>query len=79
MKKTKQSRQRDIVKNYPPKRFVEKLRRLADSIEQGKSFSIQVAGERITIPAGAVISLEHERKRTSEELEFQLTWNAVKK
>ncbi len=70
-----QRRHRDVEKNYPPKKFVEKLRRLADCIESGEPFRIQIAGERITIPAGAVISLEHERSRSSEELEFQLKWN----
>jgi len=67
-------KKRDIEKNYPPKRFVEKLRRLADCIEKGESFRIQVAGERVTIPAGAVIGIEHERSRDSEEIEFQLVW-----
>ena len=65
---------RDIEKNYPPKKFVEKLRRLADCIEKGESFRIQVAGERVTIPAGAVIGIEHERTRGSEEIEFQMVW-----
>lgn len=67
-------KKRDIEKNYPSKKFVEKLRRLADAIENGKPFRIQVAGERVTIPANAVIGIEHERSRDSEEIEFQLVW-----
>ena len=67
-------KKRDIEKNYPPKKFAEKLRRLADCIEKGESFRIQVAGERVTIPAGAIIGIEHERSRDSEEIEFQLVW-----
>ncbi len=67
-------RKRDIEKNYPPKKFAEKLRRLAECIEKGESFRIQVAGERVTIPACAVIGIEHERSRDAEELEFQLVW-----
>ncbi|HRI87408.1 MAG TPA: amphi-Trp domain-containing protein [Candidatus Hydrogenedentes bacterium] len=70
----KKKSKRDIVKNYPSKQFVAKLRRLADSIEQGKVFRIQVAGERVTIPANAVINIEHERASSEEEIEFQLTW-----
>ena len=31
----KKRRKRDIEKNYPPKQFAKKLRRLADCIEQG--------------------------------------------
>jgi amphi-Trp domain-containing protein len=70
----KNKTKRDIEKNYSAKQFVIKLRRLADSIEQGKPFRIQVAGDRISIPATAVINIEHERGKTDEEIEFQLKW-----
>ncbi|MBK8615687.1 MAG: amphi-Trp domain-containing protein, partial [Anaerolineales bacterium] len=66
----KKKRKRDIEKNYPVKQFVKKLRRLADCIEQGRKFQIQVAGERISIPAAAIINIEHERSASSEEIEF---------
>jgi amphi-Trp domain-containing protein len=65
---------RDIEKDYPRARFVAKVRRLADCIEQGKAFRIQVAGERIVIPSTALINIEHERAASGEELEFQLRW-----
>ncbi len=65
---------RDIEKNYPARQFVAKLRRLADCIEQGKQFRIQVAGERISIPPTATINIEHERGAEEEEVEFQLKW-----
>ena len=71
----KKKRKRDIEKNYPVKQFVKKLRRLADCIEQGQKFQIQVAGERIYIPATAIIDIERERSDSSEELEFQLKWS----
>ena len=74
----KKKRKRDIEKNYPVKQFVKKLRRLADCIEQGQTFQIQVAGERIYIPATAIINIEHERSDSSEELEFQLKWTLDK-
>jgi amphi-Trp domain-containing protein len=67
-------RKRDIEKNYPVKQFVKKLRRLADCIEQGLRFQIQVAGERVSIPAAAIINIEHERGDSSEEVEFQIKW-----
>ena len=70
----KKKRKRDIEKNYPVKQFVKKLRRLADCIEQGQRFQIQVAGERISIPSTAIINIEHERGASSEEVEFQLKW-----
>lgn len=70
---------RDIEKNYPQNQFVAKLRRLADCIEQGKQFQIQVAGERISIPSDAMINIEHERGKFEEELEFQIKWSLEKK
>jgi amphi-Trp domain-containing protein len=70
----KKRRKRDIEKNYPMKQFVKKLRRLADCIEQGQRFQIQVAGERVSIPATAIINIEYERGTSSEELEFQIKW-----
>lgn len=70
----KKRQKRDIEKNYSPKQFVAKLRRLADCIEQGKRFRIQVAGERISIPPNAIINIEHERGDSEEEVEFQLKW-----
>lgn len=65
---------RDVEKVYSREQFVEKLRRLADALEQGRPFTIQVANERFTVPADAEISVEHERGDDEEELEFQLVW-----
>lgn len=65
---------RDIEKVYSTKQFVAKLRRLADALESGKAFSIQVAGVRMHVPANASISIEHERSEENEELEFQFKW-----
>jgi len=65
---------RDIEKAYPTDQFVEKLRRLADCLESGENFEIQVAGERIYVPDRAIFNIEHERDEDHEELEFQLKW-----
>jgi amphi-Trp domain-containing protein len=66
--------QRDIEKQYSIKETVDKLRRLADCLEAEKPFRIQIAGERITVPASAVFSIEHEREGNKEEVEFQFKW-----
>jgi len=66
---------RDIEKQYTPEQLAAKLRRLADCIESGENFEIQVAGERIYVPDRAVFSIEHEREDGSEELEFQFKWD----
>lgn len=74
----KGKRKRDIEKNYSAKQFVLKLRRLADCIESGNRFRIQLAGERVNVPSDAVINIEHERGSAEEELEFQLKWKIVR-
>ena len=66
---------RDVTRSYSREQFVSKLRRLADSIEAAKPFSIQVAGERLRIPADVTFNIEHERAGSDEELEFQLLWS----
>lgn len=69
------ARKRDIEKTYPRRDFIAKLRRLADALEAGSSFTIQVAGERLRIPADATFNIEHERSGGEHELEFQLKWS----
>lgn len=68
-------RKRDIEKRYPKSEFVAKLRRLADAIENGERFAIQIAGERVFVPASAVFNVEHERSAEEEEIEFQIKWS----
>lgn len=65
---------RDIEKTYPRAQFIAKLRRFADSLEEGEPFVIQIAGERIHVPARAVFNIEHERSGDGEEIEFQIKW-----
>jgi amphi-Trp domain-containing protein len=67
---------RDIEKGYPLSAFVEKLRRLADSLEKGQRFEIEIAGERISVPVRATYNIEHERDGGDEEIEFQIKWSA---
>ena len=66
--------ERDIEKTYPTADFVAKLRRLADALEKGEQFEIQIAGERIYVPVRASYSIEHERGDSEEEIEFQVKW-----
>ena len=73
----KRKKNRDIVKAYPARLFVSKLQRMCTAITHKQPFVIQVAGERITVPANATINIEHERSGAEEELEFQFVWKAV--
>ncbi|MEM7625579.1 MAG: amphi-Trp domain-containing protein [Planctomycetota bacterium] len=67
---------RDIEKTYPLPEFIAKLRRLADDLEAGEQFEIQIAGERIYVPVRATYNIEHEREGGDEEIEFQIKWSA---
>lgn len=66
--------ERDITKEYKKEEFVDKLRRLADSIEGGENFRISIAGEPIYVPDRARFTIEHERGDGEHEIEFQITW-----
>ncbi len=65
---------RDVERIYTTDEVVAKLRRLADALETGNPFRIQIAGERIRVPARAEFSIEHERGDDDEEVEFQFKW-----
>lgn len=69
--------ERDVEKSYSNEEFVAKLRRLADAIEHGDQFEIQIAGERIYVPVRATYSVEHEKSADEEEIEFQIRWMRV--
>ena len=66
---------RDLEKTYSTSEFVAKLRRLADALESDDRFEIQIANERIYVPADAVFNIEHERSDGEEEIEFQIKWS----
>ena len=66
---------RDIEKRYSNAEFASKLRRLADAVETGDKFEIQIAGERIYVPVRAQYNIEHEREGNEEEIEFQIKWH----
>lgn len=71
------ARSRDIERTYTRAQYVAKLRRFADALEKGKPFTITVAGERLYVPADAEFTIEHERTRGEDELEFQVRWRRI--
>ena len=64
----------EAEKSYSMKEVVAKLRRLADALEEEKTFEIQIAGERIYIPPYATVEFEYERQGEDEEVEIELKW-----
>lgn len=65
---------KDVEKSYSNKEIVAKLRRLADALEEGTTFEIQIAGQRIYVPPDATIEFEYERRGEEEEVEIELSW-----
>jgi len=68
--------ERDVEKEVDKARFIETLRRLADALEAGEPFRIQVAQKRFTIPASAALQIEHEADGGTEELALELLWKS---
>ena len=64
----------DVEKSYSNKEVVAKLRRLADALEEGKTFEIQIAGERIYVPPYVAVEFEYQRQGNEEEVEIELKW-----
>lgn len=68
--------ERDIEKNVDRQYFIATLRRLADALESGDAFRIQVANQRFTVPGDAQLIIEHEVEDGAEELSLELQWNS---
>ncbi len=68
---------REIEKQYSHAENIRKLERLLACLREGKPYEIQVAGERIYVPADAAFSIEHEREGGDEELDFQFRWSSA--
>jgi len=68
------SDEKDVEKSYSNKEVIAKLRRLADALEEEKTFEIQIAGERIYVPPYATIEFEYQREGEEEEVEIELKW-----
>lgn len=64
----------EVEKSYASGEVVAKLRRLADALEQEKTFEIQIAGERIYVPPYTTVEFEYARDGEEEEMEIELKW-----
>ena len=64
----------DVEKSYKTHENAAKLRRLADALENGNAFEIQIAGNRVYVPPTAVIEFEYESKGDEREIEIEIKW-----
>lgn len=65
---------RDVEKNVSTEYFVATLRKLADALERGEPFRIQVQSKRFVVPRDAALVIEHEVEDGAEELSLELQW-----
>ena len=66
----------DVERSYTPAQTADKLRRIADAIEAGESFRLQVGGNRLTIPSNCEIEIEMQTEGDSAgEIEIEIKWN----
>lgn len=63
-----------MEKAYSQKAYIAKIKRLIESLEKGRSFTIQVRGKKLRIPANSKISIEYEKDGKENEMEFQIKW-----
>lgn len=66
--------EKDVEKSYSNREVVAKLRRLADALEAGRDFRIQIAGERVSVPPHAAVEFEYQRDGDEEEVEIEVKW-----
>ncbi len=77
--KALESADRDVTKSKTEASFVALLRRVADAVEAGKKFQVQVKGKKLWIPETAMVSVEHEQEGNENELELQFKWTTSSK
>ena len=67
----------DVERSYTPAQTADKLRRIADAIEEGKSFRLQVAGNRLRVPTDGAIEIEMQTDADASagEIEIEIKWN----
>lgn len=64
----------ELEKTYGPSAVANKLRRIADAIEQNKGFQIQVNKKRIYVPVDVDVEFEYEEDGDECELEIEMKW-----
>ena len=67
----------ELEKSYSTTRAVSVLRRLADALEQGEAFRVQIDGHRVRVPTDATIEIEYSDDGDERELEFEIKWRGT--
>ena len=66
----------DVERTYTTAQTADKLRRIADALEAGESFRLQVGGNRIRIPANCKVEIEMQTDGDGKgEIEIEIKWD----
>ncbi|STX55665.1 Uncharacterised protein [Legionella beliardensis] len=69
----------ELEKIYGSLAVANKLRRIADAIEQSKGFQIQINKKRIYVPVDVYVEFEYEEEEGNEyELGIEIKWKKDK-
>ena len=68
----------NVEQTFAKRETATKLRRIADAIEEGKSFRIQINGNRLFVPAGARIEIELQHEEYDGEVAVEISWRRTK-
>jgi amphi-Trp domain-containing protein len=68
----------ELEKTYGASAVANKLRRIADAIEQNKGFQIQVKNQRIYVPVDVCVEFEYEEEGDEYELGIEIKWEKSK-
>lgn len=64
----------DVEHSYTPAQTADKLRRIADAIEAGKSFRLQIGGNRLCVPTDGAVDIEMQTDG-ADASEIEIKWN----
>jgi amphi-Trp domain-containing protein len=68
----------ELEKTYGSSAVANKLRRIADAIEENKGFQIQVNNQRIYVPVDVYVEFEYEEEGDEYELGIEMKWKKKK-
>ncbi|STX52058.1 Uncharacterised protein [Legionella busanensis] len=68
----------ELEKIYGSAAVANKLRRIADAIEQTKGFQIQINKKRIYVPIDVYVEFEYEKESDECELGIEIKWKKNK-
>ncbi|WP_058533953.1 amphi-Trp domain-containing protein [Legionella saoudiensis] len=69
-----QNNEIELEKTYGSLAIANKLRRIADAIEQNRGFQIQINNQRFYVPVDVEVEFEYEEANGESELEIELKW-----